>query len=50
MKVVETEVDLTLKEGYIVLKLSYISLDPYYRGRIQEDKRRLYFSPFQVER
>jgi hypothetical protein len=48
MKVVETEVDLTLKEGDIALKLAYISLDPYYRGRMQEDKRGLYFSPFQL--
>jgi NADPH-dependent curcumin reductase CurA len=48
MKVVEMEVDLTLKEGYIALKLAYISLDPYYRGCMQEDKRGLYFSPFQL--
>ncbi|KAH9533346.1 hypothetical protein CY35_18G047100 [Sphagnum magellanicum] len=48
MKVVETEVDLTLKEGDIALKLAYISLDPYYRGRMQEDKRGLYFPPFQL--
>ncbi len=30
------------------IELAYISLDPYYRGRMQEDKRGLYFPPFQL--